>query len=375
MHDWKTLARLLADGQAEGYDVAAANLACAAGLPGAPTPEQVAECLDRLDHYARCAAHYTQRRLPEFRRDPGHYDNSEGIFRVVCLVTLLQDQFGVRYHPGKRGEDAVFDTADVFIHGALLGKGGTCASLPVVYAAVGRLLGYPLRLVHAMRHCFVRWDDPAGERFNVEVNDKGVGTPPDDYYRRGRYAVSAKEESLRLLLKSLTPREELAGFLTERALLFRDAGVWGRATAALAWAWQLVPENVAHRAALLRCLGEWKRVLDGRTPPGFPEFHCRRWHRQHFRAIPEDVEESITFLAVKQDVLDHPKQDRDWWEPMRRAGGPIGGSPALAVVEYGETSYEVHFMTGGQRLQPVTERRAAREYDPVRGRWFNRSIN
>jgi hypothetical protein len=37
-----------------------------------------------------------------------------------------------------------------------LGEGGTCASLPGVYAAVGRRLGYPLRPTNAT--------DPSGER-------------------------------------------------------------------------------------------------------------------------------------------------------------------------------------------------------------------
>ena len=38
---------------------------------------------------------------------------------------------------------------DVFIHGMIVegGKGGTCASMPVLYVAVGRRIGLPLYLV------------------------------------------------------------------------------------------------------------------------------------------------------------------------------------------------------------------------------------
>jgi hypothetical protein len=188
MRHWKQLVRL-SDPELGQIDLAEVNLGCAADLPDA-APLPYAECLDRLNHYARCVQHYTDRRMPEFRNQPKAYDCSEGIFRMVCLVTLLQRQFGVGYNPAKTGEDAPFDTADTFIHGALVGDGGTCASLPVIYAAVGRRLGYPLKLVSTNCHGFVRWDQPGGERFNIEVNDTGLNCDPDGYYRTGRYAVS-----------------------------------------------------------------------------------------------------------------------------------------------------------------------------------------
>jgi hypothetical protein len=51
------------------------------------------------------------------------------------------------------------DPSKVFLHG-LLGpeRVGTCSSLPVLYVAVGRQLGYPLKLVTAKGHLFVRWE-------------------------------------------------------------------------------------------------------------------------------------------------------------------------------------------------------------------------
>jgi hypothetical protein len=120
------------------YDVAAMNLACAADFPDAPSEETVAKCLERLDECAAWVLPYTQCRMPEFRADPGHYRNSEAIFRMVCMLTLLRKQFAIRYNPAMIPAEAQFGTAETFIHGALLGEGGTCASLPVVYVAVGR---------------------------------------------------------------------------------------------------------------------------------------------------------------------------------------------------------------------------------------------
>ena len=72
------------------------------------------------------------------------------------------------HRPGLQG------FARLFIHGIIDGPGGTCASMPVLYVAVGRRLGYPLKLVEARGHLLLRWDDPLGQRlgtpdvFNVE---------------------------------------------------------------------------------------------------------------------------------------------------------------------------------------------------------------
>lgn len=140
MLHWKDLVHL-ADEQLATYDVAMVNLACAADLPDAPTPQQIRECLQRLDKMAEATRYYTAKRMPEFHHQPEVYHHSEAKFRVVCMISIIQKLFGVLYNPAKKPADAPFYTADTCIHGALLGEGGTCASLPVVYVAVGRRLG------------------------------------------------------------------------------------------------------------------------------------------------------------------------------------------------------------------------------------------
>src|SRR2546421_245112 len=77
--DWRKLVRM-SDDELSRLDVAAVNLACAEGLPGAPTPAQVPECIDRLDHYAHCLADYTRKRMRDFRRNRAEYDGSEAKF-------------------------------------------------------------------------------------------------------------------------------------------------------------------------------------------------------------------------------------------------------------------------------------------------------
>jgi hypothetical protein len=160
-------------------DVATKNLACAQGLPGAERFD-FAACLERLDYWALCVRRYTERLLPQFHRKRCDFGNSEAYFRALAMITVLQRDMGLRYNPNKIADDAVFEAADSFICGAVIGQGGTCATIPVVYTSVGRRLGYPIKLVAARGqvwgHCFARWDDPSGERFNIEAANQGNRT-------------------------------------------------------------------------------------------------------------------------------------------------------------------------------------------------------
>jgi hypothetical protein len=99
MLDWKQLVHLT-DAELAKYDIAEVNLACAAGFPGFEKQQHDA-CIGRLNHYARCTEHYTQKRMPEFREKPEFYDNSEPIFRIVSMASLLQQVFELRYNPAR----------------------------------------------------------------------------------------------------------------------------------------------------------------------------------------------------------------------------------------------------------------------------------
>ena len=171
MTTWKEFA-LMSEEELASRDVAQVNLACAAGLPDADRID-VPRCLERLDFYARRVRQDTERLMYRFRCKPYDFHNSEAYFRVLVLITVLQRDLGVRYNPAKIPVEVPLDTADSFIHGVLFGDGGTCGSMPVVYAAVGRRLGYPIKLAEAMgpgaKHCFARWEGENGELFNIEA--------------------------------------------------------------------------------------------------------------------------------------------------------------------------------------------------------------
>src|SRR5688572_3772754 len=122
---WEELVLQSDEGLAR-HDIAEVNLACAAGLPGGLVIDRDL-CLHRLDYFARRVREYTDARIHQFHRKRYAYHNSEGYFRVLAMITVLQRDLGVRYNPEKIPLDVPLDTEDSFIHGVLHGNGGTCA--------------------------------------------------------------------------------------------------------------------------------------------------------------------------------------------------------------------------------------------------------
>ena len=131
------------------------------------------------------------------------------------MITHLQRDIGIRYHPGRTRDEDVFQPEDSFIYGVIQGEGGTCENLQIVYAAVGRRMGYPLKLVITRCHGFCRWDDGTllGDRFNIEASGENVSFFEDEHYRTGHYAMSRQTVELCGYLQSYSPREEVASFI------------------------------------------------------------------------------------------------------------------------------------------------------------------
>ena len=229
--------------------IARMNLLCAQGLSGEVNPD-VGESLAAMEAWAKRVQSETDRHWYRFRQNPAEYEHSEGFFRMLMLAVVLAEDFGIHYNAqlrvdpaNTRANDGFFaDSRDVFLTG-LLGpeRHGTCSSLPVLYVAVGRQLGYPLKLVTTKGHMFVRWEG-GGERFNLEATGQGVNRFDDDYYRHWPFEVSRVEEAAEGYLKSLTPPEELAVFLSIRGMCLREASHLPEAAEAFAAAARLAPD-------------------------------------------------------------------------------------------------------------------------------------
>ncbi len=197
-------------------DLAQVNLELAGGLPTCENLD-VPAYQRRLDDWVSFIATKTERWMPRFSRCPAEFDDSPGKFRMMAMVTVLQRDLGVRYDPScQEGPYCALDPRTLFIHGLLDGQGGTCVTIPVLYVAVGRRLGYPLFLVQAREHFFVRWEEPGGERFNIEATTLGFTPRDDDHFRRWPRSISDEDVRQGVFLRNLTPPDERAAFLRER---------------------------------------------------------------------------------------------------------------------------------------------------------------
>ena len=243
--EWSASLRRLAamsNSQLGTANVAALNLWAGQALPGAEALD-IAACLSKLTMWTELVRMNTEHWWPDFLRSPATYEHSPGRFRMMALATVVQRDLGVRYNRSfSDGEYDARDSRNLFLHGVLSGHGGTCVTIPTLYIAIGRALGYPLHLVQAKEHLFARWEEPGGERFNIECTSLGFVSHEDTYYHRRPKPLTSQDITSGKFLRSLSPREELAVLLKERGQCLMDHLWLGDALEALYYANQLAPD-------------------------------------------------------------------------------------------------------------------------------------
>jgi hypothetical protein len=298
------------DAECAGFDLAAVDLACAVGLPGSERLE-ITACLAWVEHTAAWARHQAVATFDQFWRSPEAYDNSEGIFRVVAMMNVLWRGLGVHYNQERIDDPEAFtDSRDDFIHGIIEGRGGTCASLPVLLAAVGRRLGYPLKLVTTARHLFARWDDPFGERFNIEINKTGLNTYPDEHYLTWPVDIrGTRWETETKFLRSLTPREEVARAWSKRGHNLRANGRLREAVDCFATACSIVTDDPALDLCLRGLLAQRRESLSGRVPSVTPKVRIYFPPRRRYPGLPIEIERDVIALEVLEGLLNEPNPE------------------------------------------------------------------
>jgi hypothetical protein len=242
-------------------DIAAANLRCAENLANAQSLE-TQTLLQTVDAWAERVRSETERHFYRFRANRAEFENSEGYFRMLMMAVVLYEDFGVRYNSARistpeasdDGYGFFADANDVFLHG-LLGprRTGTCSSMPALCVAIGRRLGYPLKLVTTKSHLFLRWEG-SGERFNLEATGKGMNRYDDEYFKQWPFPVTDAEIESDGYLKSLTPDEELALFKSIRGHCLMAAHRYPEAEKAYAEAAHLAPNSRGYRLLHENCL-------------------------------------------------------------------------------------------------------------------------
>lgn len=322
---------------ANGYDAIELNLLCAEGLPGAESID-IPACQRVADEMARHVQRETERHLYRFRDKPEEFQHSQGYFRMLVLITVLQQDCGVFYKTELNDKDdrTFFSNPEhLFVHGVLQRRGGTCASLPVVYLAIARRLGYPVRLVMIPNHLLVRWIGPNGGRVNVEGSSNGFISHPDEYYLTWPRAITVAEAEKYHFGKSMTLQEEFATFLRQRGTCLEANERFAPAAKAYAWAAYLDPRTPLALDALKHVLNRWTDKLTPLIPPGFP-FYSITEIKHQLIGIPIELEKEIILREMLEQLLVSPKLKQKWWDPLRQNPGvPPPDLPKKLVLQPG----------------------------------------
>ena len=301
--------------QLASVDIAELNLLCATGLPGGENID-ISRCLRKLDEWATKVRADTERHLYR-AHDPkwaDHYKHSENWLRAEFLAQVLQEDCGVHYNMERMRNIDFTKSKDLFIHGMIDDtNGGTCTSMPVLYVAVGRRLGYPLKLVQTKAHVFVRWDD-GKECFNIETTSNGGAAGyPDDYYRTWPEKWTDAEANANRYLISLSPAEELAQFMANRGHCLLDNGRAKEAFDAYAVAQKLAPHDPAYLS--------WMRQADARLRP--PAYVADRLPRRGPNIYQNDPLAEIDRInAINRANMQRMAPQPQGMQPAARPGMP-----------------------------------------------------
>lgn len=243
-------------------DIGFLNLVTAPGLPPDQRGRIVSDGLKTLDSWASAVAEQTWKNHHHYLDNPGEFKN-EIEWRLAMMCTVLGQDFKVRYDPSltsteqqnASNEKFFSNPESVFLTGCLgESRIGTCASLPVLYVAIGRRIGYPMHLVAARGHLFARWDDGKGTRVNLEAaNAGGFTSHPDSHYRAWPGLITPQMEKTGGYLQNLTLEQTLAVFMSTRAACLQSAGKTADAISAAAAAFRLAP-NLGGIAETLKAM-------------------------------------------------------------------------------------------------------------------------
>ncbi|HWE95541.1 MAG TPA: transglutaminase family protein [Tepidisphaeraceae bacterium] len=227
-HALKSLTQLIACSPAElnRQDIARVNLLCATDLPGSEELN-IPQCLVTLDRWTEAVRRYTQDALGEFNAYPDRYHGHRGFASFTAMVTLLKHPKGLNigYQASAIGNTLFSDSRDDLLHGLLTRRLGTCTSLPVLYVAIGRRLGYPMHLAVAKGHVLCQWVEVDGSHVNLEGSNAGGGELyPDEHYHHWPRPLTKEDLASGRCLRPLTRAEELGLFLETRGHVLTDNG-------------------------------------------------------------------------------------------------------------------------------------------------------
>lgn len=352
----RTLTELLSisSSHLETVDLARMNLLCAEGLRGSEGLD-VEDLLRTLDGWTHHVERETKRNFHHFAEDPKQFNNSLPYFQMGMMGTVLVEDLRIQYNPEREREllkkpinkqsveeqSAFFSSsADVFLHGLLSGKHyGTCASMPFLYAAIGRRLGYPVTIAARKYHLYVRYEAGNGEHLNMEATEnRGFSTPTDAEYRTGEFPMTQEEIDGCGWLRPLSNKEILGICLLNRANCLRSMKQYDEEIKTLTQAARYLPDTPLMRRVItknhelarnLHAADRWDELWNElenlRLPTAGPKF-------EHFRNGKIAVQ---LFMNQSTNLAEIEKSVSVFKEDLRQYQSEISDSSAKLAEAYG----------------------------------------
>ena len=182
----------------------------------------------------------------QFHVSPAAWKDDIRFFRLGVLCWYVAEVLGIRYRDDQRDLQSVSytDPGDLFLHGVMDTRQGTCGNMAALHVELAWRLGWPLHLACAGPHIFCRYDD--GQVVHtVECTNNSQGgfqSHPDEHYQESRgvpdVAIECGSD-----LRALTPRQMFGLFVGLRGRYREDTGLLTEAETDYLLARTLFPEN------------------------------------------------------------------------------------------------------------------------------------
>jgi len=311
------------DSELEKADVLELNLLVAKGLPECQGLD-IAACKQQLDHWANEVRKTLADDPMGFEREKEKW-GTRLRFELTVMGSVLMEDHQVRYV-----EKLDHCNADhKFAQGVLKSSTGSCATLPVVWAALGQRLGYPIKIALAPGHLYCVVNTGA-EKINIETTASAhLSMNSDEKIRQWCPDALVKDGTF---MRPLSNRELIGLFLMIRG------EVWGarleheKSIADMGHAFKVIPWNtnvVATMAAQARTLQEKRfpgSVAQQRAPLVPEHMLNPRWPDPRFDVQAMARENKRRLEARTQPTFGLPEMPStnfaEPYQPFKTPGGP-----------------------------------------------------
>lgn len=262
-----------------GIDLARANFLIAQAV--CPVTEEHYRMMDKILTEAERVVRTDAEEALKHITDPDEKWTSDAQFMALCSVIQRR---APEYNPAFQTTDLspekqrsmLSDPANMFLHGLLLEKKGTCANMPLFYLVVGQRLDWPVHGVTIGHHLFVRWDSPS-YRINFEPTiTTTVAMTADDSVYKDIEGISPEMLVNSSWLRSLNRHEMIGQFFNSRAGYYLVHEKLENAYADLVRAKALCPDDPGIAFNLRTCTAtrrdrNLQMILNHETDPDFRE--------------------------------------------------------------------------------------------------------